>query len=135
MMTVEPRLAMEIGRKTPMLSLLIKRVSQKQFNGEVTLHASEVLAVLLQMDSGNQERVGAEDGINTLLVAIAVTANQTILVLFHYSNRWATTPYCRRIARLIPALQRRRSLSRICLDLCARVSCTHRTSKFSYCSN
>eukprot|EP00026_Physarum_polycephalum_P001295 Phypoly_transcript_01296.p2 GENE.Phypoly_transcript_01296~~Phypoly_transcript_01296.p2 ORF type:complete len:521 (-),score=104.86 Phypoly_transcript_01296:150-1712(-) len=66
----KPSVATLITEKTNLMTFLLNRVKAKQFDGN-RLYASEILAILLQNSKENQRKIGEQNGIDTLLMAIA----------------------------------------------------------------
>ena len=65
-----PEMAETLGQKTPLLQWLLNRIKARGFHA-VKLYASELLALLLQQQPGNQAHLGQTDGILALLTAAA----------------------------------------------------------------
>ncbi|CAI5958149.1 unnamed protein product [Closterium sp. NIES-65] len=65
-----PSVAEAVCERTRLLRWLLARIRVKEFDAN-KLYASEILAILLQGSSANQKRVGAMNGVDSLLQAAA----------------------------------------------------------------
>ncbi|GJP86335.1 hypothetical protein CLOP_g16368 [Closterium sp. NIES-67] len=66
-----PSVAEAVCERTRLLRWLLGRIRVKEFDAN-KLYASEILAILLQGSSANQKRVGAMNGVDSLLQAAAI---------------------------------------------------------------
>lgn len=68
---VRPAVAEMVCERTKLLRWLLGKIKVREFDGNKQ-YASEILAILLQTSEGNQKRLGALNGVDVVLQAVAM---------------------------------------------------------------
>ncbi|KAK1322134.1 hypothetical protein QJS10_CPA03g02524 [Acorus calamus] len=71
MVEVKPAVAEIVCERTRLLKWILGRIKVKEFDGNKQ-YASEILAILLQGSPANQKRLGAMNGVDVMLQAVAM---------------------------------------------------------------
>jgi len=68
---IDPKVSELLAERTDFFEWIMKRLQKPEFDNNKQ-YASEILAIALQSSKGNRLKVGALDGIDTLLTATSV---------------------------------------------------------------